>query len=307
MDVKYTNLKDALIAVSKNGLEIKYCSIELICNIEVLKAAIKQNYFALKEIKNIINPSNNKLVICDRELMFELIKENVKVFRDTGSPLKKDKEIVLFVVKKDGSLLKEADINMQNDKEVLITALSNSIFAISGAKINEELKNDKEVALLILRYRNNRLNITWLGDNLKKEITDALGYDILKEPNNPTVIKQVETYLKCVINGKEFEKPENPFKEETIVKEEIKKEQPKVLVKEENEIKEEKKDNLKNVNIEEELRKLNTIKDALEKNIRKTEELEKELKIVKETNEQLTEELNRHVNKIKSLVLELKK
>lgn len=303
MDIKYNTLKDALLAVTKNGLEIKYCSPELVSNIEVLKAAIYQNYFALKEIKNIINPSTNKLVICDKELMFQLIKENVKVFRDTGADLKSDKEVVLYVVKKDGSLLKEANEKIQNDKEVLLTALSNSIFSISGARIHEELKNDKEVALKVLRYRNNRLNMTWLGNDLKNEIKEALGYDILKDPNNSTIIGHVENYLRCKLSGKEFIKPENPFNKKEEIKEEKNISKPEV--KEEKQIKEEIKD--KTSDVEHELEELNIIRELIQKNVLKTDELQKEINSVKKQNEELLEKLNQHANNIKKYVLEMKK
>lgn len=324
MDIKYTTLKDALIAVSSNGLDIKYCSPELVSNIEILKAAIYQNYFALKEIKNIINPYTNKLVICDKELMLQLIKENVKVFRDTGSDLKNDKEVVLYVVKKDGSLLKEANERIQNDKEVLLTALSNSIFSISGARIHEELKNDKEVALKVLRYRNNRLNMTWLGNDLKNEIKEALGYDILKDPNNSTIIGHVENYLRCKLSGKEFTKPENPFNKKEEPKIEVKedkkeiKEETKIEKKEESKaekiiakpkVKEEKtsEKEVKTVNIEKELNELNAIRELIQKNIIKTDELQKEINSVKKQNEELLEKLNQHANNIKKYVLEMKK
>ena len=316
MDIKYTTLKDALIAVSSNGLDIKYCSPELVSNIEVLKAAIKNNYFALKEIKNVINPTTHKLVICDKELMSELIKENVKVFRDTGLDVKSDKEVVLSVVKKDGSLLKEASEAIQNDKEVLMSALTNSIFSISGARIHEELKNDKEVALLVLRHRNKRLNITWLGNNLKNEIKEALGYDILKDPNNDIVIGHIENYLRCKLNGKEFIKPENPFNKKEEVKEV--KEETRIEKKEESkleniiaepEVKEEKtsEKEVKTVNIEKELNELNAIRELIQKNIIKTGELQKELDNVKQQNEELLGKLNQHANNIKKYVLEMKK
>ena len=274
MDIKYTTLKDALIAVSSNGLDIKYCSPELVSNIEVLKAAIKNNYFALKEIKNVINPTTHKLVICDKELMSELIKENVKVFRDTGLDVKSDKEVVLSVVKKDGSLLKEA---------------------------SEAIQNDKEVALLVLRHRNKRLNITWLGNNLKNEIKEALGYDILKDPNNDIVIEHIENYLRCKLNGKEFIKPENPFNK----KEESKAE--KIIA--EPEVKEEKtsENEVKTANIEKELNELNAIRELIQKNIIKTDELQKELDNVKQQNEELLGKLNQHANNIKKYVLEMKK
>ena len=324
MDIKYTTLKDALIAVSSNGLDIKYCSPELVSNIEVLKAAIKNNYFALKEIKNVINPTTHKLVICDKELMSELIKENVKVFRDTGLDVKSDKEVVLSVVKKDGSLLKEASEAIQNDKEVLMSALTNSIFSISGARIHEELKNDKEVALLVLRHRNKRLNITWLGNNLKNEIKEALGYDILKDPNNDIVIEHIENYLRCKLNGKEFIKPENPFNKKEESKIEVKedkkeiKEETKIEKKEESkaekiiaepEVKEEKtsENEVKTANIEKELNELNAIRELIQKNIIKTDELQKELDNVKQQNEELLGKLNQHANNIKKYVLEMKK
>ena len=297
MDIKYTTLKDALIAVSSNGLDIKYCSPELVSNIEVLKAAIKNNYFALKEIKNVINPTTHKLVICDKELMSELIKENVKVFRDTGLDVKSDKEVVLSVVKKDGSLLKEA---------------------------SEAIQNDKEVALLVLRHRNKRLNITWLGNNLKNEIKEALGYDILKDPNNDIVIEHIENYLRCKLNGKEFIKPENPFNKKEESKIEVKedkkeiKEETKIEKKEESkaekiiaepEVKEEKtsENEVKTANIEKELNELNAIRELIQKNIIKTDELQKELDNVKQQNEELLGKLNQHANNIKKYVLEMKK
>ena len=331
MDIKYTTLDTAMEAVKKNGLDIKYCSPELICNLDLLKTAVKQNYYTLREIRNVKMPNSNDLIINNKELMFEVIKTDVKVFRDIGSNLKDDEEIVLYVVSRYGSVLKEASKRLQNNKKILLTALSNSIYALDGAKIDDELKNDKEVALLILKYKHNRINIKWFGNKLKQELIDSIGYDITIEPQNEKVIEHVKNYLKCKIEGKPFVKPESPFKKEEVkeVKEEVKQEvkiEPKIeekikvepskpVIKEEALIKEnttiESKNEVKNAdsvefNIEQELARLNMLKEAIQKNIFKTGELETQLNMLKKENEQLKEELNSYANNIKKLVLDLK-
>ena len=335
MDIKYTSLADALSAVSKNGLDIKYCAPELISNIEVLKVAIRQNYYALREIRSIRIPNTDELIINNKELMFELIKIDARVFRDLGLKLKDDEDLVLYTVERYGSVLKDASKRLQNNKTILLKALNNTIYSLDGARIDEELKNDKEVALTILKYKHNRLNIKWFGNKLKQEIIDGVGYDVTLEPLNQTVIEHVKSYLKCSIEGKEFAKPKCPFKIEPKIENKVEEqkvqtkiEEPKMQTKVENNIKKEeiktetkieietkKEENLNIENyITEELKKLNELSllvHKLQEGINESnsiikKEQEKINLFEKELNE-VKEELNKHVNSTKTLVLELRK
>lgn len=309
MDIKYTNLESALKAVTANGLEIKYCSPELISNVNVLLAAIKQNYYALREIRIVRIPNTTELVINNKELMFELIKVNPKVYRDIGIKLKDDEELTYFAVSKCGDVLKDASKRLQNNKKILLAALSNSIYALDGSRIDDELKNDKDVALAILEHKHIRLNINWLGESLKQEIIKGVGFDVTKDPLNPKVIEQVKSYLKTTKNQviKPKEEVKQEIKENTNVNNiEVKKEEKQEV--NDNLDKEIKSDaGLKNDSLLQELTRLNMLKEAIQKNIAKTNELELQLNELKKEQERLKKDLNYYANDVKKIVLELKK
>lgn len=242
MEIKYTTLEDALNAVSKKGLEIQYCSPELIANLDVLKAAINDNYISLEKIGNVKMPNSDQLIVDNKELIMKLIKIEPRIYRKLKA-LKKDYDITKEAVSKYGDLIKDADSKFQNNKELFMIAVTNSIYAISN-RVSEDFKNDKEIALLVLGHENNmynRYNISWLGNNLKQELINKIGYDVTLEPANRVVIGHVITYLKSCLENKPFTKPECPYK-----KEEIKQEQKVEIKKEEkNEIKEEVKPTVK--------------------------------------------------------------
>ena len=328
MDIKYVTFESAKEAVSKNGLEIRYCSPELVCNIEILKEAVKQSIYALREIRNVKMPDTNEYVINNRDLMFEIVKMDAKAYRDIGSNLRDDEEITLYAAYRYGEVVKYASRRLQNNKKVLLCGLSNSIYAI-GSQVSEELKNDEEIALAVLKYKHSRINISWFGNKLKQQIIDAVGYDVTLEPLNPIVIEHVRNYLKCKIEGKEFTKPECPFKKEEKqeikpeIKEEVKSE-PKEEINEQIQVKEEVKPESKGQNepqieeineqpkdintyITEELTKLNLLKELIQKSESKINQLEANLNEVKKENEKLKEDLNGCANNIKKLLLELKK
>jgi len=215
MDIKYTTLEDALKAVKEKGDNIQYCIPKLVANIEVLKEAIKNNYFSMQKIQNVIMPDNSGLVINNKNLMFELIKVDPRVFIYLGDNLKDDEEIVAYCVSysRYAYLLKYAGQKVKTNRNIVLQAVTNTIYAVDTV-FNDEIKNDKEIALKILSYRNARINLTWFGDELKTEINNALGYDITKNPIDLDVMADVEKYLKTKIQESKKDEPKFVQKEE---------------------------------------------------------------------------------------------
>ena len=219
MDIKCTKLEDALKAVKEKGDNIQYCIPELVANIEVLKEAVKNNYFSMQKIQNVNMPDNSGLIINNKKLMFELIKVDPRVFIYLGDKLKDDEEIVDYCVSSSryAYLLKYAGEKAKANRNIVLKAVTNTIYSVDTA-FNNEIKNDKEIALKILSYRNSRINLTWFGDALKSEINNALGYDITEKPIDLDVMADVEKYLKTKIQ--ESEKSKLKSKEE--IKQEVK-------------------------------------------------------------------------------------
>ena len=231
MNNKITDLDTALKAVKEKGDNIQYCTPELIANIEVLKEAVKGNYFSMQKIQNVMMPDNSGLVINNKKLMSELIKIDPRIFIYLGDNLKDDEEIVTYCVSSSryAYLLKYAGEKVKANKNIVLKAVTNTIYAVDTVFI-DEIKNDKEIALKVLSYRNARINLTWFGDALKKEISTALGYDITEKPIDLDVMADVEKYLKTKIEEAKREQPKVAPKE--VVKEEPKQEVKPVITKE---------------------------------------------------------------------------
>ena len=231
MNNKITDLDTALKAVKEKGDNIQYCTPELIANIEVLKEAVKGNYFSMQKIQNVMMPDNSGLVINNKKLMSELIKIDPRIFIYLGDNLKDDEEIVTYCVSSSryAYLLKYAGEKVKANKNIVLKAVTNTIYAVDTVFI-DEIKNDKEIALKVLSYRNARINLTWFGDALKKEINTALGYDITEKPIDLDVMADVEKYLKTKIEESKKVQPKVAPKE--VVKEETKQEVKPVITKE---------------------------------------------------------------------------
>ncbi len=221
MEMKCTKLEDAIKAVKEKGDNIQYCIPELVANIEVLKEAVKNNYFSMQKIQTVMMPDNSGLVINNKKLMFDLIKVEPRIFIYLGDKLKDDEEIATYCVSSSryAYLLKYAGKKVKANRNIVLKAVTNTIYAVDTA-FNDEIKNDKEIALKILGYRNSRINLTWFGDALKSEINNALGYDITEKPIDLDVIADVEKYLKTKLQ--ESKEKEQKKEVKPVVKEEVK-------------------------------------------------------------------------------------
>ena len=98
VDSVLRNDKEIVIsALSQDGDALRYASLELQNNIDVVKIAIENNYRALAYASNSIK--NN------RELILDAVVKNGTILEYASSELQNDKDIVLLAVQQDVAAL----------------------------------------------------------------------------------------------------------------------------------------------------------------------------------------------------------
>jgi uncharacterized protein (TIGR02145 family) len=149
-------------AISKNGGDLEFASVELKNDREIVLKAVKQNGEAIKfasvELKNdreiileAVTKHSYALQFASDELrndygyIFEAIKKNGMVLEYISNELRNDREIVLEAVKQNGEALEFASDEFKNDREIVCEAVKFNGWALKYA--SNQLKNDPIIVL----------------------------------------------------------------------------------------------------------------------------------------------------------------
>lgn len=169
---KYTeifshNLSMMARLVRINGLLLKYASLEIKENNEVVDISIKQNAEAVefaadkykenKEfIKNLLHTNQSlfryasETLRQDKEYVLDLLKQDYNsigtLFKYVDDKLKEDREVVTSAVYKKGGNLRFVAPQYQDDEDIVSIAINSSGYAIRHA--SQRLKDNRKIGML---------------------------------------------------------------------------------------------------------------------------------------------------------------
>lgn len=129
-----TNKQEAIAAVSKNGLQLEFCSEELQNDLDVVIEAILNSPIAIQYASPRIRQNRQVALIAAK------LNGNILSYLTEG--LRKDKELVLTAVSNHGLALRFAP-TFANDKQIVYTAVTNMSSALQFA--SAEFKDDYEL------------------------------------------------------------------------------------------------------------------------------------------------------------------
>ena len=129
--------KEALEYVKKQGYLLRYLSLELKDDYDVVLTALKENSFAIEHASERLK--NNK------ELALLAVKEYGYPLEHVSERLKNDKEVVLAAVKANGRALEYASNELKNDKDIIMTTINSGEYSFDD--FSKKMKKDREVCL----------------------------------------------------------------------------------------------------------------------------------------------------------------
>lgn len=175
------NIKDdkdiALKAVKKNPINYKYVSQRLKEDVDVIEETLRRTQGLLQEgkfdqIKNYI-PDNIKENVT---IMTKLIRINNRCIYLISSDLKKNKAFALdvldFINPSNSRFISIFDENIKNDKEVALKAVTNRNFSLDALKYFKKFQGDKEVVLASVQSKG--YSLKYASENLRNDKEVAL-------------------------------------------------------------------------------------------------------------------------------------
>jgi len=142
-----------LIAVQKNGLNLRYASAQLKDDEEVVFFAIKEHIQALEFASHRLKGNKRIVMACMRQQQVYTSYTHMGVANDNGyltlpihytsAIIKADRDVIMAAVGIEGLTLRFASENLQSNKEIVMRAVRNSGTALEYAsdalKLNEEI------------------------------------------------------------------------------------------------------------------------------------------------------------------------
>jgi hypothetical protein len=123
----------------------------------------------------------------DKEIVLEAMKHHIYAFEYASDDLKIDKELALMAVSADGELLEELSEELKDDKEIVLEAVKSN--PASYHQVSSHLKRDDDVMLEavmgdgnLLEYISSELNIE-VDRNIALEAVKNCGYSLQYCPN----------------------------------------------------------------------------------------------------------------------------
>ena len=126
----YVHRSEALAAVKQYGDALRYASLELQSDREVVLAAVQQYGGALKYASEELR--------ADREVVVTAVRQYGDALWYASEALRADREVVLAAVQQDGLALIYASVELQADREVVLAAVRQWPDALAYA--SEELQ-----------------------------------------------------------------------------------------------------------------------------------------------------------------------
>ena len=151
----YVHRSEALAAVKQYGDALRYASLELQSDREVVLAAVQQYGGALRYASEALR--------ADREVVLATLQQYGCVALTYASEeLWADREVVLTAVQQDGLALIYASVELQADREVVLAAVQQYGGALKFA--SEELQADREVVVTARRCGNMAMRIRYASE-----------------------------------------------------------------------------------------------------------------------------------------------
>lgn len=208
-----TEKEEAKRIIKRKYSHLQYLSEELKNDPEIIELAISSWGVDCLEYAG-------KAVLSDKEFIVEHCKDSVfgSWLEFVSDELKADRDVVTLAVKANGGALEYADNTLKNDAKLALMAfkdgavnpedrccygdeiLKDKQFAIKAIKvdgfyyyslIDDELKNDKEIALLAINKWNE--NIYSVGDKLVND--KSFWIEALQKAKNKKMVKFIIEYL----------------------------------------------------------------------------------------------------------------
>ncbi|CAB9513276.1 expressed unknown protein [Seminavis robusta] len=151
------NKEIVMIAVSHNGLELKFASRRLQQDRDVVLAAVESNPMALEHASEDLK--------ADTEIVVRALKKEGRVLRFATERLRGDVDLVMMAISSTWTALRYAAESVRNDEGVVLAAISKNGVAMSFA--GDSLKNDDSfVAKAVER---DGIALSYTGDKLKRD------------------------------------------------------------------------------------------------------------------------------------------
>jgi uncharacterized protein (TIGR02145 family) len=219
-------------AISKNGGDLEFASVELKNDREIVCEAVKFNGWALKYASNQLK---NDPIIVLKAIENDYDDDNAgEVFKFASDELKNNRDFVYKAVICKGWALKYASDELKNDREIVLKAIENDFdnlgevfkFASDELKNNrefvleivkegyfvgiqfasDELKNDREIVLEAVKKYG--MALQFASDELKNDLTIAL--EAVKESERSilfvgeNILEEVEEIINGNVNDDEW-------------------------------------------------------------------------------------------------------
>lgn len=152
------NKEIAIKIVSKRGLDLEFCSDTLRKDFDVVYAAVKSNWEALKYADEDLRSDGTvaKLYI---------LSNNYSNLRYLGKKLKNDKNFLLPFISMNGNLIKGVSEELKNDKDVVRCAVLSDVSSLRYA--GNKIKNDAEFMIELIKLDERVLK--YVSEDLKKD------------------------------------------------------------------------------------------------------------------------------------------
>jgi len=189
----FFNDKDVVLtAVSHEGYDLQYASMQLKEDREVVLSAVKTHGSALQFAAPVFRS--------ERELVLVAAHSHGTALRYAADHLKDDREVLLAAVSNRGEAITYASERLQNDKELILVAFKQyASEAISKNDKNHILENFHFFSKYVLSYKSSSEEIQRLckGQDPIEALTKAINYEKLTKKLAPGVeVEQPKRKLK---------------------------------------------------------------------------------------------------------------